>query len=71
MPTIMRWNGTDLPVELRTLPAGRYLVEPIDDVPPLTPDEDAGLQLALDELAHGGGVYDTDARRRITTPLRR
>ena len=71
MSTIVRWNGTDLPAELRDLPAGRYIVESIDDVPPLTLDEDTGLQLALDELAHGGGVDDADAQRRITAPLRR
>jgi len=71
MSTIVRWNGTDLPEELRDLPAGRYIVESIDDVPPLTLDEDAGLQLALDELAHGGGLDDADVQRRITAPLRR
>jgi hypothetical protein len=71
MPTIVRWNGTDLPEELRKLPAGRYIVEPVDDVPPLTLDDDAGLELALDELEHGGGVDDADAQRRITAPLRR
>jgi hypothetical protein len=69
--TIVRWNGSDLPEELRKLPAGRYIVESIDDLPPLTADEDAGIQLALDELAHGGGVADADAQRRITAPLRR
>ena len=42
----------------------------IDD-PPLTLDEDADLQQALDELANGGGVDDADAQRRITAPLRR
>jgi len=36
MPTILRWNGTDLPRELRNLPAGRYIVEPIDHVPRTT-----------------------------------
>ena len=71
MSTIVRWNGTDLPEEIRDLPAGRYIVESIDDVPPLTLDEDASLQLALDELADGGGVDDADAQRRITAPLRR
>ena len=71
MPTIVRWNGTDLPDELRTLPVGRYVVESIDDVPPLTPDEDAGIELALDALAHEGGVDDADAQRRIIAPLRR
>jgi hypothetical protein len=69
--TIVRWNGTDLPEELRKLPAGRYVVESIDHLPPLTLDEDAGIQLALDELAHGGGMGDADAQRRITAPLRR
>ena len=71
MSTIVRWNGTDLPEELRDLPPGRYVVESLDDVPPLTFDEDAGLQLALGELADGGGVDDADAQRRITAPLRR
>jgi hypothetical protein len=71
MPTIVRWNGADRPEELRKLPAGRYIVVPIDDVPPLTPDEDAGLQLALGGLEHGGGVDDADAERRIKAPLQR
>ena len=71
MSTIVRWNGTDLPEELRDLPAGRHVVESIDDVPPLTLDEDAGLQLALDELADAGGVDDADAQRRIIAPLQR
>ena len=71
MSTIVRWNGTDLPKELRNLPAGRYIVEPIDDIPPLTLEEEVGLELAIDELAHGGGVDDVDARRRIIAPLRR
>ena len=71
MSTIVCWNGTDLPEELRDLPAGRYIVESIDDVPPLTLDEDTGLQLALDELAQAGGVDDADAQRRITAPVRR
>jgi hypothetical protein len=71
MPTIVRWNGADLPEELRTLPAGRYIVEPIDDVPPLTLEEDAGIELALVSIEHGGGVDDAEARRKITAPLRR
>ncbi|MGH7894362.1 MAG: hypothetical protein ACREQL_06815 [Candidatus Binatia bacterium] len=71
MPTIVRWNGADLPEELRQLPAGRYIVEPVDNVPPLTPEEDAGIQLALDTLEPGGGVDDADVQRRIIAPLRR
>jgi len=31
------WNGKDIPAELRDLPAGRYVVEPLDqDAPTLT-----------------------------------
>ena len=30
MPTIVRWNGADLPEELRKLPAGRYIVDDAD-----------------------------------------
>ncbi|HXJ33308.1 MAG TPA: hypothetical protein VMS22_04645 [Candidatus Eisenbacteria bacterium] len=71
MATIVRWNGADLPEELRRLPAGRYVVESVDDIPPLTPEEDAGIELALTTLEHGGGVDDPDVQRRIIAPLRR
>jgi hypothetical protein len=48
----------------------RWNGKSIDD-PPLTLDEDAGLQQALDELSNGGGVDDAEAQRHITAPLRR
>ena len=28
---VVTWNGKDIPTELRELPAGRYVVEAIDD----------------------------------------
>jgi hypothetical protein len=28
---VVTWNGKDVPTELRELPAGRYVVEPIDE----------------------------------------
>jgi hypothetical protein len=31
---ILTWNGKDVPAELRDLPAGRYLVEAVDEEVP-------------------------------------
>src|SRR5437016_2909764 len=40
-PKVVTWNGKDIPAELRNLPAGRYLVEPLDeDAPTLTSEEE-------------------------------
>jgi len=50
---VLTWNGKDLPTELRKLPAGRYLVEAVDEVPALTEDE--GLRQALASLRAGKG----------------
>ena len=54
-------NGKDIPAELLKLPAGRYVVEPLEDKPPvLTPEEEAGIEVALEPYRQGGVV---DARR--------
>jgi len=50
---IIDWDGSTLPAELRELPPGRYLVQPLDEERPLTPEEDAGLRLGLDQLNRG------------------
>jgi len=52
---VLTWNGKDLPTELRKLPAGRYLVEAVDEVPALTEEEDEGLRQALASLRAGKG----------------
>jgi hypothetical protein len=44
---MLRWNGKDLPEELRELPAGTYIVESVDEPMALTHEEDRGLQAAL------------------------
>lgn len=58
--TIIHWNGTDLPEELRSLPAGKYVVERADDS--LTPDEEEGLIQALDSLRAGKGISHEETR---------
>jgi hypothetical protein len=45
---VMTWNGKDVPPELRELPAVRYVVEALEDeAPALTPEEEAGIEAAL------------------------
>jgi hypothetical protein len=47
---VIDWNGTEVPEALRHLPAGRYVVEPLDDPPSLSADEEEGLIQALTSL---------------------
>lgn len=58
---LVTWNGKDLPVEFRELPAGRYVLEAVEDgAPILSPDEEAGLEVALEPYRQGRVV---DAKR--------
>ncbi len=52
---ILNWNGADLPETLRHLPPGRYVLQPVDDAPPLSPEQDARLRRALDAVDQGQG----------------
>jgi predicted transcriptional regulator len=62
---IVSWNGKDVPAELRELPAGRYLVEAVeDDAPRLTSDEEAGIDAGLESYRQGR-VVDADRAREI------
>jgi hypothetical protein len=53
---LVRWNGSDLPLELKELPAGRYVVEGVDEVAELSGVEDAGLEAAMQSVAAGRTV---------------
>ena len=58
---VVTWNGKDVPAELRELPAGRYVVEAVDDeAPALSPDEEAAL-----ESYRQGRVVDAARARQI------
>ena len=68
----LTWNGKDVPPELRELPAGRYVVEAIDDeAPALTPEEEAGIEAALDSYRQGRVVDAKRAREIIDAALGR
>jgi hypothetical protein len=69
---IVTWNGKDLPPELRDLPAGRYLLEPLEEeAPTLSPEEEAGIEAALESHRQGRVVDAKRAREIIDAALGR
>lgn len=71
MVKILNWNGKDLPGELRDLPAGRYVLESIDEVPELTQAEDEGLHRALASLRAGKGRNIDQVRQSVAAVLKK
>ncbi len=69
---VVIWNGTDLPAEFRVLPAGRYVVEALEDeAPALSPEEDTGIETALESHRQGRIVDARRARTIIDAALER
>jgi hypothetical protein len=69
---VVTWNGKDVPTELRELPAGRYVVEALDEeAPALTPEEEAGIEAALESYRQGRVVDAKRARQIIDAALGR
>jgi predicted nucleic acid-binding protein len=71
MSVVLHWNGKDVPQELRSLPEGRHVVDAVDTAPELSPDEEAGLDAALESLRQGRGVDASVVFHRIEESLRR
>jgi len=71
MSLVLHWNGKDLPPELRSLPEGRYVLDPVDAAPALSPDEEAGLETALASLRQGRGIEADTVLHRVEERLRR
>lgn len=55
-PKVIKWDGSHVPEELRSLPPGRYAIESVDQVGILTEEEEAGLLAGLTELDAGRGI---------------
>ena len=70
-PRILHWDGKDFSEDLRDLPPGTYAVEPIDQVPLLTDEEEAGLSAALGSLHAGKGRTLHQVQQSIDAILRR
>ena len=69
---VLIWNGKDVPPELRERPAGRYVVEAVEDeVPVLSPEEEAGIEAALESYRQGRAVNAKRAREIIDAALGR
>ncbi len=79
MSIVLNWNGEDfpddlrerMPVELRALPRGRYVLEPVDEAPVLTDEEEAGIHAAIESVRQGRGVSIEAARAQIDRILGR
>jgi len=69
---VVTWNGKDVPPELRELPAGRYVLEAVEEAaPPLSDEEEAGLEAALESYRQGRVLDARSAREIIDAALGR
>jgi hypothetical protein len=69
---VITWNGNDIPPELLELPAGRFVVEPVEDeAPVLTPEEEAGIAAALESYRQSSVVNAKRALAIIEASLAR
>lgn len=69
--TTLTWNGTSVPEELRDLPPGRYVITGVDDAPPLTEAEEAGLREALNQARQGKLIEHAAVKERVRELRRR
>jgi hypothetical protein len=67
--TIIEWDGTQVPEELKQLPPGRYVIEYVEELDELTPEEDAGIRAALDDLEAGHEIPYEEAMRELRAGL--
>ena len=67
MTKLIHWNGIDIPDELRSLPAGTYVIESADDA--LSADEERGLVEALEAVRNGRGIDHATARDALLARL--
>ena len=69
---VVTGNGKDVPPELRELPAGRSIVETVEDeAPALSPEEEAGIEAALESYRQARVVDARRAREIIDAALGR
>jgi hypothetical protein len=79
MSIVLNWNGEDIPddvrqrmpAELRGLPRGRYVLEPVDEAPVPSDEDEAGIAAAIESVRQGRAVSMEAARARIDRILGR
>jgi hypothetical protein len=63
---MIEWDGTQVPKELKQLPPGRYvLTDAYLEDDDLTPEEEEGIRLALDEVEAGDFVTLDEAMQQV------
>lgn len=65
MAHVVDWDGEHVPAEMRSLPPGRYLVEPLDEAVALTPEEEEGIRKAMASFEEGRGRSLDEVRERV------
>ena len=53
MTVVLNFDGKRLPDEMKSLPSGRYVLQSVDEVGPLSAEEEAGLEEAALSLDRG------------------
>ncbi len=64
-PKVIDWDGSHVPESLRSFPPGRYAIEPVDQLRPLSEEEESGVLAGLAELDSGRGIPLADVVREI------
>jgi hypothetical protein len=65
MALVLNFDGRHLPEEMRSLPSGRYVLQSVDEVSALTPEEEAGLEEAARSLDRGEGFTADELRAEL------
>lgn len=71
MAHVVDWDGEHVPAEMRSLPPGRYVVQPLDEAVTLTPEEEEGIRRALASIAAGRGRSLESVREHVLDTLKR
>jgi hypothetical protein len=72
MARVVEWDGKNVPAAMRSLPPGRYVLEPVDETIALTPDEESGLEKAIAGVDAGEpGVTAAEVRRSFRSARKR
>jgi hypothetical protein len=62
MTVVVNFDGRQLPEEMKSLPSGRYVLQSVDEVDPLSAEEEAGLEEAARSLDRGEGLSAEEVR---------
>ncbi len=71
MTVVLNFDGKALPEEMKSLPSGRYVLQSVDDVFPLTRDEESGLEEAARSLDRDEGLGPDEFRAELEGSSRR